>query len=173
MPNQQEKATVGIFTTYSNNLKTANQFLNGIIRVWNNPSDYPNKTDRLIDTGNDPSIITVTAESSIMIAPTNNLRANTKLVGDRLNAQIGAVVTLTSVQPDQNVTSGQRIEADHLNSIISVINQIQGVLSSYSGWFDANNKCARSCQVACQTGCQVACQGCITEQCHDQNCGGI
>jgi hypothetical protein len=183
MPSINDNITKLPYETTSQKIIDEDKVITGVSRIWSNPNIYnPGGTGnylrksvpyelrylkRVVST-DQPTQWAALRPYGIDRYDQNKLVSDAMLVGNKVQTTTGLNSGHNSLT---TVTTGMRIDASHLQSIVDVTNNIQNILNTNNSWYDAQDVCQRSCQLSCQVGCQVACMSCVTSQCHHQNCG--
>jgi hypothetical protein len=183
MPNINDNITKLPYETTSNKIIDEDKIITGVSLIWSNPNIYnPEVTgnyltqsvpyefrfQKRINSADQPTPWAATRLNGIDRYDQNKLVSDARVVGDKVQTTTGQNSGHGNLS---TVTTGIRIDASYLQSIVDVTNSIQNILNNYNSWYDAQDVCQRSCQLTCQVGCQVACMSCVTSQCHHQNCG--
>lgn len=157
-------------------LKNRSEF-KGLSVVWSNPDRAGN--------GQAKDVRLLAAEAAWtteLNAISTALAANGKVPVDSINKIVDYMTTLDTDMKTLFTTNaytamskeafGNNEVASLYTAIIANLTLISTNLDSVNSYWDANDVCARNCQVSCQAACQLACQSCYGGTCHDQNCGG-
>ena len=94
---------------------------------------------------------------------------------DDTNATIEKISGIADIEVDEDaVKKLEAVKTDlvmlkHLQAIVDASDSIAKTIKSFGDFYDANDRCATTCQIYCQQACQNACQNNCT--CHDQKCG--
>lgn len=94
---------------------------------------------------------------------------------DDTNATIEKISSITDIEVDEDaVKKLEAVKTDlvmlkHLQAVVDASDSIAKTIKSFGDFYDANDRCATTCQIYCQQACQNSCQNNCT--CHDQKCG--
>lgn len=94
---------------------------------------------------------------------------------DDTNATIEKISGIADIKVDEDaVKKLEAVKTDlvmlkHLQAIVDASDSIAKTIKSFGDFYDANDRCATTCQIYCQQACQNSCQNNCT--CHDQKCG--
>lgn len=94
---------------------------------------------------------------------------------DDTDAAIKKISSITDIEVDGDaVKKLEAVKTDlvmlkHLQAIVDASDSIAKTIKSFGDFYDANDRCATTCQIYCQQACQNACQN--NETCHNQKCG--
>ena len=94
---------------------------------------------------------------------------------DDTNATIEKISGIADIEVDEDaVKKLEAVKTDlvmlkHLQAIVDASDSIAKTIKSFGDFYDANDRCATTCQIYCQQACQNACQNNCT--CHNQKCG--
>lgn len=94
---------------------------------------------------------------------------------DDTDAAIEKISSITDIEVDEDaVKKLEAVKTDlvmlkHLQAIVDASDSIAKTIKSFGDFYDANDRCATTCQIYCQQACQNACQN--NNTCHNQKCG--
>lgn len=94
---------------------------------------------------------------------------------DDTDAAIEKISSITDIEVDEDaVKKLEAVKTDlvmlkHLQAIVDASDSIAKTIKSFGDFYDANDRCATTCQIYCQQACQNSCQNNCT--CHNQKCG--